>query len=128
MRFDSFFLTEIVRDYRLFLLMWNILETRNKEMVGINVDGYENNKTFAGLVVQEISKFVLESLSYVVNSTIHPAFGFLTIMVCYACFSLLLSRARDSISHFRLETESYLYFIFITLTYFSYAFLHIARF
>lgn len=25
-------------------------------MVGINVDGYENNKTFAGLVVQEISK------------------------------------------------------------------------
>lgn len=52
-RFDSFFLTEIARDYRLSLLM---LETRSKEMVGINVDGYENNKTFAGLVVQEISK------------------------------------------------------------------------
>lgn len=110
-RFDSFFLTEIARDYRLSLLM---LETRSKEMVGITVDGYDKTtKHLQDLLSRRsLNCIVLESLSYVVNSTIHPAFGFLTIMVCYACFSLLLSRARDSISHFRLETESYLYLYF----------------
>lgn len=116
-RFDSFFLTEIARDYRLSLLM---LETRSKEMVGITVDGYDKTtKHLQDLLSRRsLNCIVLESLSYVVNSTIHPAFGFLTIMVCYACFSLLLSRARDSISHFRLETESYLYLYFYYLNVF----------
>lgn len=86
-------------------------------MIVINIDTTYNKTTICWNVVHLL--IVSSSKHYLMSLTrsIHPAFGFLTIMVCFVVLpSFFFFRARTIL--FLIFASKPIIFIFITLTYF----------